>query len=85
MRQWYQNPFQIFLSLFGPLAMVDTDTGSWTSLFCAASSEMKSAQSGTYFQRVADAGWQSSNAKDVTLAEDLEKWTKKKVQYGGWL
>lgn len=63
--------------------MIDGDKGSWTSLFCAASPEMKKEESGAYFQRVADSGgWQSSMAKDVELADRLEKWTCE--QMGKW-
>lgn len=63
---------------------VDGDVGSWTSLFCVASPEMTAKQSGTYFQRIAQAGWQSRSAKDPKLAEKLEAWTEKKMQEEGW-
>lgn len=65
---------------------LDADTGSWTSVFCAASPEMMGKNSGAYFQRIADPhGWQSKMAKDVVLAETLEKWTQEQMRNGGWL
>ncbi|KAH8650580.1 hypothetical protein BGZ60DRAFT_436924 [Tricladium varicosporioides] len=63
----------------------DGDTGSWTSLFCVASPEMKPKQSGTYFQRIASAGWSSSNAKNMDLAGRLEDWTKTEMKREGWV
>ena len=59
---------------------VDADTGSWTSIFCAASPEMVKEQSGTYFQRIAEAGWQSGMAKDMALASKLEEWTREEMK-----
>jgi retinol dehydrogenase-12 len=78
------GPFQLFLSLFGPLVYADTDTGSWTSVFCAAGDEMTVEQSGTYFQRIAKAGWQNCNAKDLDLAKKLEDYTIEEMGKGGW-
>lgn len=68
--------------LFG--GYMDTDTGSWTSVFCVASPMMKKEQSGTYFERIAKAGWQSSAAKDMVLAAKLDDWTKKEMEKEGW-
>jgi hypothetical protein len=54
------------------------DKGSWSSVFCAASRDMKAEQSGTYieiFRRFGEPRWQSATAKDVKLAERLEEWT----------
>ena len=62
---------------------IDGDKGAWTSVFCAASPEMKSENSGAYFQRIADpSGWQSSMAKNAELATELEEWTRKKLETG---
>lgn len=72
-------------ALIGRLVSVDGDTGSWTSVFCAAGPEMKGAQSGTYFQRLAEAGWQSGMAKDIQLADKLQDWTAKEMKEEGWL
>ncbi|KAI8676329.1 hypothetical protein NCS56_00520300 [Fusarium sp. Ph1] len=75
-----------FFSVFGALGgRVDGDKGAWTSVFCVASPEMKESQSGTYFQRIAEAGWQSRLAKDEKLAEKLEEWTKEEMRKGGWV
>lgn len=41
---------------------------------------MKSEQSGVYFQRIAEVGWQSKQAKDAALAEKLEDWTKTEMK-----
>ena len=63
----------------------DADTGSWTSVFCAASPDMKAEQSGTYFVRRAKEGWSSSSAKDMGLAERLESWTNIEMKKEGWV
>ena len=65
---------------------VDADSGCRTSVFCAASPEMKKEHSGAYFQRIADpAGWQSGMAKDVGLAARLEEWTREEMMKEGWV
>ncbi|KAI9036581.1 uncharacterized protein KD926_001655 [Aspergillus affinis] len=74
--------FEIYGALGG---RVNADTGSWTSLFCVASPAMKREQSGTYFQRIAEAGWQSGMAKDTVLAERLENWTREVMAKEGWV
>ncbi|KAH8689999.1 hypothetical protein BGW36DRAFT_432962 [Talaromyces proteolyticus] len=77
---------KIIISLYGALGgRTDADKGSWTSVFCAASPMMKQEQSGEYFQRIAEPGWQSKLAKDLNLAEKLEEWTYQKMEGGGWL
>jgi NAD(P)-dependent dehydrogenase (short-subunit alcohol dehydrogenase family) len=63
----------------------DTDKGAWTSVFCVASPEMKKEQSGTYFQRIAEPGWQSGLAKNMKLAEKLEEWTRADMRKSGWV
>jgi NAD(P)-dependent dehydrogenase (short-subunit alcohol dehydrogenase family) len=69
--------------LFG--GYTDADTGSWTSVFCVASPEFKKEQSGTYFERIAKAGWQSGNAKDMKLAKKLDTSTRDKMVKEGWV
>ncbi|KAI0420596.1 hypothetical protein F5X98DRAFT_331335 [Xylaria grammica] len=64
------------------------DKGSWTSVFCAASQDMKAEQSGEYFEiwgRWVEPWWQSREAKDEELAEKLEEWTKEAMRKGGWV
>ncbi|KAI1856848.1 uncharacterized protein JN550_013650 [Neoarthrinium moseri] len=64
------------------------DKGSRTSVFCAASRDMKAEQSGTYleiFQRFGEPWWQSGAAKDGKLAERLEEWTGKEMRKEGWV
>jgi NAD(P)-dependent dehydrogenase (short-subunit alcohol dehydrogenase family) len=75
-----------FFNVYGNLGgMIDADKGSWTSVFCAASLHMTKEQSGTYFQRIAKPGWQSSCAKDLELAAKLEEWTVEEMKKGGWI
>ena len=66
-------------------AQVEADKGSWTSVFCAASLDFKKSQSGTYFQRIAEAGWESKLAKDTELAVKLEDWTEREMKKEGWV
>jgi hypothetical protein len=64
------------------------DKGSWTSLFCAVSQDMKAEQSGTYFEifrRFGEPTWQNCAAKDKTLAVSLEEWTKEAVRRDEWV
>ncbi|KAF4945900.1 hypothetical protein FSARC_14328 [Fusarium sarcochroum] len=64
------------------------DKGSWNSLFCAASQDMKAEQSGMYleiFHRCAEPWWESSAAKDEQLAENLDKWTRDVMSKEGWV
>ncbi|KAF4974809.1 hypothetical protein FZEAL_8333 [Fusarium zealandicum] len=77
--------WKVFLVARAMGAQIDADKGSWTSVFCVASPEMKETQSGTYFQRIAEAGWQSCTAKDESLAERLEEWAQKEMGERGWV
>lgn len=64
------------------------DKGSWTSLYCAASQDMKADQSGTYLEishRLIEPWWQSGAAKDGVLAEKLERWTEEVMRKEGWV
>ncbi|KAI0195271.1 hypothetical protein EV127DRAFT_508802 [Xylaria flabelliformis] len=68
--------------------MYPAEKGSWTSLFCAASPDMKAEQSGAYleiFQRFGEPRWQSSAAKDEKLAERLEEWAREEMRKEGWV
>ena len=74
------------LRMFG--LMWPADKGSGTSLFCAASRDMKPEQSGTYieiFGRFGEPWWQSGSAKDEKLAERLEEWTREAMRIEGWI
>jgi hypothetical protein len=68
---------------------IDADEGSYTSLFTLASKEFKAEHSGKYFERVAKTGtwwvWESGYAKDMKLAEKLEKWTREEMVKEGWV
>ncbi|KAF2970787.1 hypothetical protein GQX73_g2842 [Xylaria multiplex] len=64
------------------------EKGSWTSLFCAASWDMKAEESGEYFEifgRFGEPKWQSGAAKDEKLAERLEEWTGEAMRTEGWV
>jgi NAD(P)-dependent dehydrogenase (short-subunit alcohol dehydrogenase family) len=77
---------RVVATLFGKYIAMEGDKGAWTSVFCAASPELKKENCGAYFQRIADPnGWQSSMAKDVGLANKLEVWTKEEMKKGGWI
>ncbi|KAI8944629.1 NAD(P)-binding protein [Xylaria longipes] len=74
------------LRMFG--LFLPAEKGSWTSLFCAASRDMKAEQSGGYleiFKRLGEPGWQSGAAKDGALAERLEEWTGEVMRKEGWV
>ncbi|KAL2840768.1 hypothetical protein BJY01DRAFT_218100 [Aspergillus pseudoustus] len=78
-------------SVFSVLRMlgmlITADKGSWTSLFCAASKDMKAEESGGYFEifkRCSEPRWQSSAAKNAELAEKLEEWTAEVMRPEGW-
>jgi NAD(P)-dependent dehydrogenase (short-subunit alcohol dehydrogenase family) len=77
------------LSVLRMLGLIwPADKGSWTSLFCAASQDMKAEQSGMYFEifrRLEEPRWQSSAAKDGELAERLEEWTGGAMRKEGWV
>lgn len=65
------------LRMFG--LIMPADKGSWTSLFCAASRDMKAEQCGTYMEihrRCGEPRWQSGAAKDENLAQRLAEWTR---------
>jgi retinol dehydrogenase-12 len=71
-RAQFPPGLRTLFSVVGALgARVDADKGSWTSVFCVASWDMKSEQSGL--------------AKCLELAERLEEWTQKTMMEGGWL
>lgn len=64
------------------------DKGSWTSLFLAASRDMRPEQSGGYFdifKRFGEPSWQSGPAKDAKLAERLGEWTREVMRKEGWV
>ncbi|KAF4338653.1 hypothetical protein FBEOM_7470 [Fusarium beomiforme] len=64
------------------------DRGSWNSLFCAASPDMKPEQSGQYmeiYHRLFEPWWQSGLAKDEELAKKLDEWTRETMRKEGWI
>ena len=80
------------MSVFSVLRMFGliwpADKGSSTSLFCAASRDMKAEQSGTYleiFRRFGEPWWQSGAARDGKLVDRLEEWTGEVMRKEGWV
>jgi NAD(P)-dependent dehydrogenase (short-subunit alcohol dehydrogenase family) len=74
------------LRMFG--LMWPADKGSWSSLFCVASQDMKPGQSGAYIEisrRFGEPRWQSGAAKDSELAKRLEEWTREVMRKEGWV
>ncbi|KAH8797738.1 putative carbonyl reductase [Xylogone sp. PMI_703] len=64
---------------------IDADRGSYTSLYCIASPDMKPEHSGAYFERIAKAnGTSSRNAKNMNLAVKLDSYTESLMKNGGW-
>jgi NAD(P)-dependent dehydrogenase (short-subunit alcohol dehydrogenase family) len=63
----------------------DGDTGCRTSVFCAASPDMKAEQSGRYFVQIAKLGSETATAKDMDLAASLEDWTKAEMMKEKWI
>jgi NAD(P)-dependent dehydrogenase (short-subunit alcohol dehydrogenase family) len=64
------------------------DKGSYNSLYCVASPDMKVEQSGGYleiFGRFGEPWWQSGLANDAKLAERLEEYTKEIMNKEGWV
>ncbi|KAJ4151964.1 hypothetical protein NW765_013496 [Fusarium oxysporum] len=64
------------------------DRGSWNSLFCAASPDMKPEQSGEYmeiYHRLFEPWWQNSATKDEELAKKLDEWTRETMRKEGWI
>ncbi|KAI0380232.1 NAD(P)-binding protein [Hypomontagnella monticulosa] len=76
-------------SVFRMLGLVwSADRGSWNSLFCAASQDMKVEQSGAYleiYKRFGEPRWQNAAAKDEKLAERLDEWTREVMGKEGWV
>lgn len=64
-----------------------TDEGSWAPLFTLASDNFKKEQSGLYLRRDVKPTtiWESSHAKNMQLAEKLEKWTEEEMTKDGWM
>ncbi|KAK4208217.1 putative dehydrogenase, partial [Rhypophila decipiens] len=77
------------LAVYRFLGLVwDADKGSWNTLFCAASEDMKAEQSGGYidiYSRCGELWWESDKAKDEELAEQLDEWTAAAMAREGWL
>ena len=79
----------VVLSVLRMLGLIwSADKGSWNSLFCAASQDMRAEQSGEYleiFSRFGEPHCRSKAAKDEKLAEKLDEWTQKLMENQGWI
>ncbi|KAH6679517.1 hypothetical protein B0J14DRAFT_299408 [Halenospora varia] len=62
-----------FLNLVG--AFIPVQQGAYTSVFCAASAEMKASMSGGYFVPLGRLSKPSKNAQDAEMATRLWEWT----------
>lgn len=72
--------------LFG--GMMSAERGSWSNVYCVASSLMKADESGAYVEihhRLGEPQWQSAQAKDEQLAERLESWSRDILTKEGWI
>ncbi|KFA47937.1 hypothetical protein S40293_09130 [Stachybotrys chartarum IBT 40293] len=56
------------------------DKGAWTSVFCAASPQMKKEDSGAYYERIAKVVKPGAMARDLNLAEKLDVWTRQEME-----
>jgi NAD(P)-dependent dehydrogenase (short-subunit alcohol dehydrogenase family) len=68
--------------------MYPADKGSYSSLFCVASQDMKTEDCGGYFEifgRCGEPKWLSGPAKDAELAGKLEEHTKEMMRKEGWI
>jgi hypothetical protein len=54
---------------------IPADEGTYTSVFYAASKDMKSEMSGEYFVPLGKVGKPSRNAQDAEMATKMWKWT----------
>jgi hypothetical protein len=64
---------------------MDSNQGSYTSVYCVASQDMKPEDSGSYYERIAKIScWASSMSKDLDLAAKLDKYTEDLMKRGGW-
>lgn len=78
----------LWLKVAASMFRTDGDTGSWSSVFCAASPDMKREQSGMYYcQRspFVEPRYQSGAANGMDLAARLEEWTREEMRKGGWV
>jgi len=66
---------------------ISGDEGSYAPLYVLANKDFKLEQSGQYLQRdvKTTSFWQSSHAKNMKLAEKLEKWADEEMTKEGWV
>ncbi|VUC28999.1 unnamed protein product [Clonostachys rosea] len=79
-----------FMKFLGPVIEATggrwpADEGAWTSVYCVASPELEASHSGGYFVRIAKPGMHFGKAKDMNLAEKLEKWTETEMKKHGFV
>ncbi|CAG8930145.1 unnamed protein product [Penicillium salamii] len=82
---WMMPLFSAF-RVFG--LFLTADKGSWTSLFCVASQDMKAGHSGGYLEihrRLMEVSWLSCAAGDGKLAQKLHEWTRDLMKKEGYL
>lgn len=66
---------------------ISSDEGSYAPLYILANKDFKREESGLYIRRDVKTTnlWQSSYAKDMKLADELEKWTEEEMTKEGWV
>jgi hypothetical protein len=66
---------------------ISSDEGSYAPIWALANKDFKREESGLYLQRDVKTTnfWQSSHAKDMKLAEKLEKWTDEEMTKESWV
>jgi NAD(P)-dependent dehydrogenase (short-subunit alcohol dehydrogenase family) len=82
---WMMPLFSVF-RVFG--LFLTADKGSWTSLFCVASQDMKAGHSGGYLEiqrKFTEFSWLSRAAKDGKLTEKLHEWTRELMKKEGYV
>jgi NAD(P)-dependent dehydrogenase (short-subunit alcohol dehydrogenase family) len=85
--QSHMEETPMWVKVANKLVGTDSDTASYSSIFCAASPDMKAAQSGSYFSlrsAFADPGFERKEANDPKLAAKLDEWTKKEMEAKGF-
>jgi NAD(P)-dependent dehydrogenase (short-subunit alcohol dehydrogenase family) len=75
------KPLGALLNVFG--VFIPAEEGAWTSVFCAASEEVKEEMSGGYFVPIGKLDKGSKHANNMAMAEKLWKWTTEEFRGKG--
>ncbi|KAG0649124.1 putative oxidoreductase [Hyphodiscus hymeniophilus] len=69
---WWYKVVQPLVELGAP----GPEKGCWNTLWCAAGSDVKKSENGSYFEPVGKRGKASVHAEDVQMAEQLWGWSE---------